>query len=87
MLVITRSIIDLMEVVNMKRKTYNNVVKLAKQITKKGYNWDESSKISIDCFDKAEGSLFSAEHFADMILSKEEWIKETELYYSQKHIL
>ena len=65
----------------MKIKTYNNVVKLTKLITKKGYDMNESSKMAISCFDKAKETSFTAEHFADMILSKEEWIRENELYY------
>lgn len=64
----------------MKNITYNNVLKLTKLISKKGYNWDESNQMAIDCFEKAKGTNFTAEHFANMILNKKDWIKETKLY-------
>jgi hypothetical protein len=64
----------------MKNKTYNNVLKLTKQISEKGYDWNESNDMAIDCFEKAKESMFSAEHFANMIIRKEEWIREAKLY-------
>ena len=64
----------------MKKKTYNNVMKLAKQISKKGYDLKESAELSVKCFDNAEGTIYSPEHFADMIISKEEWENESKLY-------
>ena len=60
----------------MKRKTYNNVVKLAKIITKKGYDIKEAGELAIRCFDNAEGSKHSPEYFASLIISKEEWERE-----------
>lgn len=64
----------------MKNKTYNNVMRLAKIISKKGYDLKESAGLAVKCFDNAEGSTYTPEHFADMIISKEQWIRETELY-------
>jgi hypothetical protein len=60
----------------MKHKTYNNVMKLAKIISKKGYDIKESAEIAVKCFDNAEGSIYSPEHFADMIITKEQWERE-----------
>jgi hypothetical protein len=64
----------------MKNKTYNNVLKLTKLISEKGYTWEESNQMAIDCFEKAKTSTFSVEHFANMIISKEDWNRETKLY-------
>jgi hypothetical protein len=64
----------------MKYKTYNNVVKLTKIISEKGYDWTEANDIAINCFVQAKGNPFPVEHFANMIISKEEWIRETKLY-------
>jgi hypothetical protein len=68
----------------MKKKTYNNVLKLTKQIAKKGYNWEESNQIALNCFEKAKASSFSVEHFVNMIISKEEWKREAELYSTNR---
>jgi len=55
----------------MKYKTHNNVFKLTKLISEKGYDWTESNDMAIDCFEKAKASKMSAEHFANMIINKE----------------
>jgi len=62
----------------MKHKTYNNVMKLAKQITKKGYDIKESAELAVKCFDDAElyNYSYSAEYFADKIISKEQFEQE-----------
>lgn len=62
----------------MKRKTYNNVMKLAKQITKKGYNIKEAGEIAVKCFDNAESNnyQYSPEYFADRIINKEQFESE-----------
>ena len=36
----------------MKRKTYNNVMKAIKMIQKKGYDFEEASKMAIRLFDE-----------------------------------
>ena len=64
----------------MKNKTYNNIIKLAKIISKKGYDLKESAELALKCFDNAENTIYSPEHFADMILNKEEWENESKLY-------
>jgi hypothetical protein len=64
----------------MKNKTYNNVMRLAKAISKKGYDLKESADLAVNCFDKSVGTIYSPEHFANMIISKEQWERETELY-------
>lgn len=38
----------------MKRKTYNNVMKAIKMIQKKGYDFEEASKMAIRLFDEHE---------------------------------
>ena len=38
----------------MKRRTYNNMLKATKMITKKGYSWNEANEIAITVFDEAE---------------------------------
>lgn len=60
----------------MKRKTYNNVVKLAKIISKKGYDIKEAGELAVKCFDNAEESIHSPEYFADLIINKDEWENE-----------
>ena len=40
----------------MKRKTYNNVLKAARLIRKKGYDKQTSFEIAINCFDNMEHS-------------------------------
>jgi hypothetical protein len=60
----------------MKRKTYNNVMKLAKQISKKGYDLKEAAELAIKCFDNAEGTIYSPEQLADRIISKEQFKHE-----------
>ena len=39
---------------NMKRKTYNNVMRAIKIIQSKGYGFDEASEIALKCFDNME---------------------------------
>jgi hypothetical protein len=53
-------------------------MKLAKQITKKGYDIKESAEIAVKCFDNAElcNYNYSAEYFADRIISKEQFEQE-----------
>lgn len=40
----------------MKRKTYNNVLRAMKMISKKGYDLDTSAKIALQCFENMEQS-------------------------------
>lgn len=65
----------------MKRKTYNNVMKLAKQISKKGYDIKEAAEMAVKCFDNAElyNYQYSPEYFANRIINKEQW----EIEYSK----
>jgi len=53
-------------------------MKLAKQITKKGYDIKESAELAVKCFDDAElyNYSYSAEYFADKIISKEQFEQE-----------
>ena len=39
---------------NMKCKTYNNVMRAIKIVQAKGYEFDEASEIALKCFDNAE---------------------------------
>lgn len=57
----------------MKRKTYNNVMKAIKMIEKKGYNFDESSKIALRIFDEHENDVMPIEWYIDKVISKEEF--------------
>ena len=61
----------------MKRKTYGNVMKAIKIIQKKGYTFDESSKIALQCFDNAESNPngFSVEWYLEKIVDKKEWLQ------------
>lgn len=65
-----------------KNKTYYNVMRLAKIISKKGYDLKESAELAVKCFDNAENTIYSPERFADMILSKEEWENESKLHFN-----
>lgn len=38
----------------MKKRTYNNMLKATKMITKKGYAWNKANEIAIQIFDEAE---------------------------------
>jgi flagella basal body P-ring formation protein FlgA len=62
----------------MKRKTYNNVMILARQIKKKGYDKIEAAELAVKCFDNAElyNYQYSPEDFADRIINKEQFEQE-----------
>ena len=57
---------------NMKRKTYNNVVKATKMIQKKGYSLEEANEIAIRLFDENTKEMNSIEFYIGKILDKEE---------------
>lgn len=59
----------------MKRKTYNNVLKAARLIRKKGYEEKESLEMAVQVFDNMEmlQNGMSAEWFIDKIIPKSEW--------------
>ena len=56
----------------MKRKTYNNVLKAAKLIMKKGYEEKESLEMAVKIFDEMEAlnNGMSAEWFIEKIAPK-----------------
>ena len=56
----------------MKRKTYNNVLKAAKLIRKKGYEEKESLEMAVQVFDNMEmlKNGMSAEWFIEKIAPK-----------------
>ena len=60
----------------MKRKTYNNVLKAIRLLQKKGYDFDESSKIAIRIFDEHENDVMPIEFYLDMVISKAEWLEQ-----------
>ena len=65
----------------MKRKTYNNVMKAIKLIQKKGYSFDEATKMALKVFDEHENDVMPIEWYIDWIISKEEFemmVKEME---------
>jgi hypothetical protein len=57
----------------MKRKTYNNVLKAIKLIEKKGYDFEEASKIALKIFDEHENDVMSIEWYINKIVSKDEY--------------
>ena len=59
----------------MKKKTYNNVLKAAKLIMKKGYEYKESLEMAVKIFDEMEelNNGMSIEWRISKIISKEEW--------------
>ena len=59
----------------MKRKTYNNVLKAAKLIMKKGYEEKESLEMAVNIFDEMEASNngMSIEWRISQIIPKSEW--------------
>lgn len=63
----------------MKRKTYNNVVKVTKMIQKKGYSLDEANEMAIRLFDEHTKDMNSIEFYIDKILDKETWKKENNI--------
>lgn len=62
----------------MKRRTYNNVLKAIDIIKKKGYTFDEASKIALQCFDNAEANKngLSVEWYIDKVVTKDEWLSK-----------
>ena len=56
----------------MKKKTYNNVIKAARLIRKKGYEEKESLEMAVQVFDNMEmlQNGMSAEWFIDKIAPK-----------------
>lgn len=60
----------------MKRKTYNNVMRAAKMITKKGYDFDEASQMAINLFDQYGNGEMKIEWYIEKIVSKEEWLSQ-----------
>ena len=59
----------------MKRKTYNNVLKAAKLIMKKGYEEKESLEMAVKIFDEMEAlnNGMSIECRISQIIPKSEW--------------
>lgn len=55
---------------DMKRKTYNNVVKATKMIQKKGYSFDEANEMAIRLFDENTKEMNSIEFYIDKIQEK-----------------
>ena len=57
----------------MKRKTYNNVLKAAKMIQKKGYEQKEALEIAVQKFDELEQmhNGMSVEWLIDKMMNKE----------------
>lgn len=67
----------------MKKKTYNNVLKAARLIRKKGYEEKESLEMAVKIFDEMEAlnNGMSIEWRISQIIPKTEWkaqYKETE---------
>ncbi len=59
--------------IDMKRKTYNNVLKAIKIIQKKGYDFNEASDIVLNVFDLHENEEMPIEFWLDKIITKEEF--------------
>ena len=59
----------------MKRKTYNNVLKAARLIRKKGYEEKESLEMAVKIFDEMEtlNNGMSIEWRISQIIPKKEW--------------
>ena len=59
----------------MKKKTYNNVLKAARLIMKKGYEEKESLEMAVKIFDEMEtlNNGMSIEWRISQIIPKEEW--------------
>jgi len=54
----------------MKRKTYNNVVKVTKMIQKKAYSLDEANEMAIRLFDENTKDMNSIEFYIDLVSKK-----------------
>ena len=63
------------EELTMKKKTYNNVLKAAKLIMKKGYEYKKSLEMAVKIFDEMEAlnNRMSIEWRISYIIPKEEW--------------
>ena len=53
----------------MKRRTYKNMLKATKMISSKGYDWNTSNQIAMQCFDQLEqaGNSMNVEWFINKI--------------------
>ena len=64
----------------MKRKTYNNVMKAIKMIQKKGYDFEEASKMAIRLFDEHTKESIWKSYFFDRTFNSQVlirfWIKK-----------
>lgn len=60
----------------IKNKTYRNVLILTKRIQKKGYTFEESNEMAINCFNEYNPYGIGVETIADKIINKEEWENE-----------
>lgn len=64
---------------DMKRRTYNNVMKATKMIQKKGYDFEEANQMAIRLFDEHTKNMNSIEFYIDKILDKETWKRENKV--------
>ena len=60
---------------NMKRKTYNNVMRAIKIVQAKGYEFNEAIEIALKCFDNMEQAHngMPAEWWLDKVISADEY--------------
>ena len=67
----------------MKRKTYNNVVKAARLIMKKGYEEKESLEMAVKIFDEMEtlNNGMTIEWRISQIIPKSEWEAQYNVQY------
>lgn len=64
----------------LKRKTYNNVLKVMKMIMKKGYDKEESARMAVKIFDERENDVVPIEFYINKLATKEEWLKDQAEY-------
>lgn len=65
-------------VYDMKRKTYNNVLKAIKMLQDKGYDFTEASQLALNVFEQHENEERTIEFYIGLIIPK----KEFETQYS-----
>lgn len=61
---------------HIKKKTYNNVLLVAKMIEERGYNKTEALQITLNCFEQFENGHSNILWYISKILPKEEYLKQ-----------
>lgn len=71
---------------SVKYKTLKNIEKAVLLIMEKGYDREEANSMAITCFDASKTNGMSVEWWIKRILSKEEWLRESQSHELSKSL-